>query len=439
MAINGFSSKSPIAYWESDIPDFEKEGFTERKLKEIQEFCSRKLAKDTLFHRHADLLDQISNTVNRQTIEEMLEAKVEPLYQEQQKAIMAVYNSIFVHSSKDLPKDWLGEWDRFTKELNTRLPSTFEKINKQFINEVTSVLPLNLNGRCKERIDLRHRLAVKNMKLPRSGGVAGEYREVKLSLWEFRDLIKLVIQCANSKGVSIEEVTNEEAIKFGEMLREQLAEELIRSEEEAKIKPINVQKAKPAHTLIANKLYVPSTYELHERVLRWKAAGLEEVRGFTDKGPNKTPIELYRKKDDKELEYIRACHNLCGVEKIFELGAHDFYTFKTNKGFAALAEMQFNEEAEFGLVTFGINNKVIYHRHFRKISEFKDLKTILEDQEAYEIISEGPKTTLEKAPVKKNKKKKEYQFSVSELDLSITITYNKNLLVKIFPIKNRNA
>ncbi len=97
-----------------------------------------------------------------------------------------------------------------------------------------------------------------------------------------------------------------------------------------------------------------------------------------------------------------------------------------------MATLNFFGKTVVGIITFGVDKMTIFHRHFRVINGFKDLKAVVEDQASYDQVFE----TLDNLPEKKLPNKAKNAIVTVSKDLSVTFMYSPALSATIHPIRS---
>lgn len=187
------------------------------------------------------------------------------------------------------------------------------------------------------------------------------------------------------------------------------------------------------HGLSINKRQ--AIFTLASRVSRWETKNFEEIRAFWDK---QGTVQQYRDLSDEEILKQRAYHLLTGLELVLsEEQDRKIYSFPTAQGLGVLCKMRTGEEGIPGVIYLGINENVIYHKHFitklfDKIGEiFQDQEPEVQDQEP-EV---NPLQAAAEAPMNEWKSTTKNEFAVSDRGV-LTINYpNDNYSIEIYPVR----
>lgn len=170
----------------------------------------------------------------------------------------------------------------------------------------------------------------------------------------------------------------------------------------------------------------PSIQE-HPRVTkRWRTKNPEEIRNFEDISATGERIKRYEGLDESEIFYLRACHYLPALEKIFADGRDKkIYTFRTEKGVGMAAILHCDDQKHYGFINFGIGaDGVLFHRFFEKTEPGR--------------LFEAIKRTGSEVPIKDEEKwtfTSKYNFEVLK-DGSIHVSYpDEEHAITIFPIR----
>lgn len=118
-------------------------------------------------------------------------------------------------------------------------------------------------------------------------------------------------------------------------------------------------------------------YKFAPRVRRWETKNHDDIRAFVDKGGARHYAEI---KDDAEILQHRSYHLMPGVEKIFCAPQNlKTYTFPTKTGLGLMVMFKRGEEEVFGMLYFGIDRNLIYHRQFVPLKKQDTARSILEE------------------------------------------------------------
>lgn len=169
----------------------------------------------------------------------------------------------------------------------------------------------------------------------------------------------------------------------------------------------------------------------HPRVTkRWRTKNPGEIRNFEDTLASGERIKRYEGLSDPQIRYLRACHYLPCLEKIFAEGCDKrMYTFRTEKGLGMAAILHHDNQKHYGFINFGIGSDgFLYHRFFEKTDSGQLLQA----------IQRTGKELVPVAPVKDEEKwttASKCQFEVLE-DRAIHVSYpDEEHAITIYPIR----
>lgn len=176
----------------------------------------------------------------------------------------------------------------------------------------------------------------------------------------------------------------------------------------------------------------PSMSE-HPRVTkRWRTKNVDEIRNFEDTLASGERVKRYEGLNESQIRYMRACHYLPGIEKIFANEQDKkIYTFRTESGIGMAAILRFENQMHYGFITFGISsNGVLYHRFFEKT----------DPNQLFQAIQRSGKEFSPIAPLNQAEKwtaTSTINFEISE-DGAIHVSYpEEDHSITIFPIRKK--
>lgn len=179
---------------------------------------------------------------------------------------------------------------------------------------------------------------------------------------------------------------------------------------------------------IVLKLYKKSSYKELERIKRWEKDDPSIIRQFIDRNEQAQEIFRYQNLSDEEILEQRAKHYLPFTERLLtDKKISSIYTFPTDRGYGVICQLHYQKQPINGVLYFGVDQKIIFHKYFEKMN-FKESKA--------SIFSDKQSSTQreEKENVSEWITKDKAKIDISETGV-LEFTYSENHSIQVFPIR----